>query len=336
MKTIKAAAPLNQELIRELIKNGELTNVEYDDGKISIPPETAKWLMQKGIIKDPHDFVCSTNGCNTPITCCSFRPANKKTTYYMTPKEKRDLHIEECKYHVSHIYKSNEKKSNSTYKFEKDNKVVTTFNRETGFVKTASKSNNETSVITKTSSNDDSQQNTNVYKSNNTNQNKRTINTSVECENVKDHVELLMYDPECLVESPDTGKLIPNKALFTSMKNNKFFNDVTSSDYFRIYKGDMTIRQMQSGDFIGWLDNEVVINEQTFKPSIFLTEEFIENNYPTKYEEYKDKSSINCKVYLTYYYFLDEEKNFLNFAQFGTGRKLTSRTPYIEDNIHLI
>ncbi|MEX2935946.1 hypothetical protein [Staphylococcus saprophyticus] len=337
-KKIIEAVITDANATKDVIDDGSVhyTNCDYD-GKIKVKPRAAKELLKRGIVQSPHDFECTTKGCHAPVTCCSYRPHNKKDTYFMTPPEQRKLHTQECDHHIDHTQGYDEKESQKQYELTKGKRIVSTFNHNRGFEGTASRKNQETIAVTK---NDDNESDTtlkkNVYRNQKESSSISKVQSEIKFKSVRDYVELYYQDPEAVIVSPDTGKAIKNKYLFTSIANNKLYKDVKESDYFRIYKAEITFRPVKNGDFIGWIKTKIEIDGQYLQPSLFLDKQFIEKDYPSKFEEYQENGFIECDIYLSYKLFFDEENSYLNFAQFGTDKKLTSKTPNLEYNIYLV
>jgi hypothetical protein len=324
------------EAVNRVVNDGSIHYTENGDD-VKVTPRTAKLLLEKGIVQSPHDFECATKGCHAPVTCCSFRPYNKKDTYYMTPPEQRNLHIETCQHSVSQTQIYAEKETQKQYELDKGKRIVSNFNIHKGFEGTASSKSQPTVTVTKSEDSENDETLTrNVYSKPQDNESTRKVKSDIKLKSVREHVELLYQDPEALVISPDTGKSIKNKWLFTSITNNKLYSDVKPTDYFRIYKAEITLRPMKNGDFIGWIKPNVVIKDQSLQPSLFLDKEFIENQYPSKFEEYQTDGYIKCDIYLSYKLYFDEKNSYLNFAQFGTENKLTSKASNINYNIYLV
>lgn len=309
---------------------------QTNDG-VKVTPRTARILLKRGIVQNPHDFECATEGCHAPVTCCSFRPYNKKDTYYMTPPEQRNLHIEACMHHINQTQAYDEKETQKQYELDKGKRIVSTFDIHKGFEGTASSENKEPLAVSKSENNeDDTTLTRNVYNNKQDNEGTRKIKSNIRFKSVRDYVELFYQEPEALIVSPDTGKSIKNKYLYTSITNNKLYSEVEPTDYFRIYKAEITLRPMKNGDFVGWIKPNVEVEGQSLQPSIFLDKAFIETQYPSKFEDFQTYGFIKCDIYLSYKLYFDEKNSYLNFAQFGTGNKLTSKTPNIKHNIYLV
>jgi hypothetical protein len=326
----------DEKAVNTVINDGSI-HYKQDGEDVKVTPRTARLLLKRGIVQSPHDFECATKGCHAPVTCCSFRPYNKKDTYYMTPPEQRNLHIEACHYHVSQTQTYSEKEAQKQYEIDKGKRIVSTFDIHKGFEGTASSKSQDNVAVTKSEDSEDSETLTrNVYNHNQDNDGIRKVKSDIKFKSVREYVELFYQDPEAIIVSPDTGKSIKNKYLYTSISNNKLYSDVKPTDYFRIYKAEITLRPMKNGDFVGWIKPNVEINGQSLQPSIFLNKQFIKSQYPTKFEEYQTDGFIKCDIYLSYKLYFDENNSYLNFAQFGTGNQLKSNAHNIKYNIYLV
>lgn len=339
MTSIELAQPIDQSLIKHLVEMGEVIDYKLIPGNnepnFCIPPKEAKKLLLNNHIYDPHDFVCATENCNAPITCCSYDKNKKKRTYYMSSSKKIDLHKEHCKHSVKYVHKAKEVESHLSYILEKSEEIKIKVNSKNGFGRTASQSSKNKVVKYTEDSEQTTQPTKKSYKTNKNNSNRIVKTANEYMDSVKNCVALYKENEETIIKSPDTGKYIAIKYLFTSMKNNKLYRDLASKDLFRIFKDKVILRSTKNGDLVGYLDSEIKINDEKYKPSIFFSEKFMENNYPDKYEEYQNNGYVKCFIYTTYRLYLDEKNNYLNFADFNHGNKLTSSTTNLEHNVYL-
>lgn len=329
VKTILTAIPTDKEAQIKIKKE------KGDYGSLSIIAETAKKYLNQSIIKDPHHFVCSTDGCPAPITCCSYRPTNKQATHYRTPTDKRHLHINKCEHSIESYQQSIDSESKAKYINKPNNKSVSSFDPKRGFneISTPVKKSSIKNEISESANGETKH----VSKSKNKNINTQVRNVSTEIGSLKEHIEIFEDNPAYIITSRQTGKEIPIEEMFTDIKNNKPYSDVTSADTVKIHFGEITIYKKSDGDFIGWFNEEVNVGDYSLQPSIFFKEDFIKKQYPEKYKEYQENNVIKCKSYLSYWLYLDTNKSkpYLNFAQFETGLKLSDSTKGLKNNIYL-
>lgn len=329
VKKIEVAIP-TEKYVQDIITNGD------KDKAPTITPQTAEKYLREKIISDPHNFVCSTHGCNAPVTCCSYKPEHIQATHFRTPSKKRHLHIEGCLHRVDYYQTTRSEDRKQSYKLESNNKIVSTLSRDRGFTNN-SKSNAVTSNYSEETSTVDGGNAKRTKRTDNSDS-RSTRKVSSELNTLRAHVELYEHSPKTMIVSPDTSKEISIEQMFSSIKRNKVYSDVNKDDLLRIYKGRITIYPREDGKFMGKFNEKVNVQGTEINPRIFFTNNFIKKNYPEKYKEYKDNNKIECTIYLVYSFFLTIDKNnnkHLNFAQFSNGKKLMDNTFGLKDNLLL-
>lgn len=323
---ITRAIPAN-EAVQEYLKN-ERGNKSFD-----IEAEEAKELLNHNIVSHQSDFICATEGCEAPITCCSYREINKKAPYFRNHNEKVNKHSENCTHHPENYEYENQNIDEKEKKYTdvKSKKIKSDFSSKTGFEPI------RTSIKKKSDENSDSIVNDTEVKtrSRKTSDQQKYRQVSEHRATLKYHAEMFESEPDMLIVSKDTNKEIPIRYLFRSIERNTLF-DKNNEELSYIYHGEAWITEQSDTTYRINFVKKVKINDQEMKPSLFVKIKDVKTINKEVVEALKEKSSLKCTVYITYklYIHTSNEKEYLNFAEFKTGERLTENTKYLKQNIY--
>lgn len=326
-EVIKKAIPVSQ-VAKDYLKNNKARN------NFDIEADVAKELLNNNVVSHQSDFVCATEGCTAPITCCSYKRMNKKAPYYKNHYEKQNKHAEHCMYHPNK-YEYREQKvddKNKKYIDRKNNKVISRFSSRNGFEPPKSsnkKQGNDSSISNST----EIESRTRSIKGSNQ---KRYRKISENKTSLQYHAEMFESNPNMMIVSYDTGREIPIEYLFKSIQRNTLF-DKNSEELSYIYYGDAWVNEQDDTTFrINFID-EININEKQMKPSFFVKINDLKSVNKEVLEAFKQKSNLICRVYITYKFYIHSSKGveYLNFAEFVTGARLSENTKHLKHNIYM-
>lgn len=293
----------------------------------------AKELLNNNIVSHQSDFICATEGCKAPITCCSYKKSNKKAPYFRNHYEKENKHSENCSHHPENYEYENRSPDEKKKKYTdiKSNKVKSDFSSKTGFEPI------RTSVKNKSDENSDSNGNNTEVKtrSSKTSNQQKYRQVSEHRATLKYHVEKFESEPDMLIVSKDTNKVIPIRYLFRSIERNTLF-DINSEELSYIYYGKAWITEQSDTTYRINFINDVDIHDEKMKPSLFVKIKDVESINEEVVDAIKKVSSLKCTVYITYklYIHTSYDKEYLNFAEFKTGERLTENTKNLKHNIY--
>lgn len=315
------------EAVQEYLKN-ERGNKSFD-----IEAVEAKELLNHNIVSHQSDFICATEGCEAPITCCSYREINKKAPYFRNHNEKVNKHSENCTHHPENYEYENQNIDEKEKKYTdvKSNKIKSDFSSKTGFepIRTSIKKKSDEisdSIVNDTEVKARSRKTSDQQKYRQVSEHRATL---------KYHAEKFENEPDMLIVSKDTNKEIPIRYLFRSIERNTLF-DKNNEELSYIYHGEAWITEQSDTTYRINFVKKVKINDQEMKPSLFVKIKDVKTINKEVVEALKEKSSLKCTVYITYklYIHTSNEKEYLNFAEFKTGERLTENTKYLKQNIY--
>lgn len=293
----------------------------------------AKELLNNNIVSHQSDFICATEGCKAPITCCSYKKSNKKAPYFRNHYERENKHIKDCSHHPENYEYKNQSHDDKKKKYTdvKSNKVKSEFSSKTGFepIKTSSKKQRDENSV---SIDNDIEVKTRSKK---TSEQQKYRRVSEHRATLQYHAEMFESEPDMLIVSKDTNREIPIRYLFRSIERNTLF-DKNNEELSYIYHGQAWITKQSDTTYRINFVKKVKINDQWMKPSLFVKIKDVKTINKEVVEALKEKSSLKCTVYITYklYIHTSNEEEYLNFAEFKTGDRLTENTKYLKQNIY--
>ncbi|HHX0046018.1 TPA: hypothetical protein ACU3MR_002536 [Staphylococcus aureus] len=327
---IKKAIPTDESAKTYLKNEGRETE--------EITPKEAKALYSESYIKHHKNFVCSTKGCNAPITCRSLKPQSKNSPTFQDQVTSQNLHAEHCAMHPKHRKTTDYRKHQTSHSrtFEPSGKAISTLRAGKGF------QNKDKDIPRKSSDllpdqNDDKESETKKRYSKTGNGNVKQHDKDYHLNSLQDYVELYKENPDYMITDEATHKKFPIKKMFRYLTFNNLFEKrnekyaVIFVDYAYIQdiKDDKKLR-------VQFMHKVKINNEYSIAPSFFIEKQHLENEYPDIYDKKVNQNKSTFKVYTTLPLRLHEagKNTYLNLASFDQGKLIPDDSIELKNNVY--
>ncbi len=327
---IKKAIPTDESAKTYLKNEGRETE--------EITPKEAKALYSESYIKHYKNFVCSTNGCNAPITCRSLRPLSRNSPTFQDQVTSQNLHVEHCAMNPRNRKSTNYSKHQTSQSrtFEPSGKTISTLRAGKGF------QNKDKDIPRKSADllpdqNDDKESETKKRYSKTGNGNVKQHDKDYHLKTLQDYVELYKENPDYMITDEATHKKFPIKKMFRYLTFNNLFEKrngkyaVIFVDYAYIQdiKDDKKLR-------VQFMHKVKINNECSIAPSFFIEKKHLENEYPDIYDKKVNQNKSTFKVYTTLPLRLHEagKNTYLNLASFDQGKVIPDDSIELKNNVY--
>lgn len=318
-----------------------LKNVKgYTDFRISA--WYARKLFEKGLIKNNHNFICPTSGCEAPITCHAIekKSSNSPAPSYRNHSRSENLHVHYCDKDPISLERENIDSNNKNEKKKNENSgdyVVKFKNGKFTSPKTPKKQ--DQSVVPNKGDKGSSKSTTGKNQNSTEDSKKRKTNNHLK--NLRQLVDLFIEDKEERVFSEESKSYIPIKYMFKPIYRNKLYDEISSNDYSQIYYGKVKLKATSYEDK---LKIEFLyfkpIEDVKYNPSFSVERSYLEEKYNAIYKAYKEKGITDFEVYTTFPFVLQKSntngKLYLNFASFEEENELTCYSEEFDNNFLII
>lgn len=323
---IEKAIPTDIEAIDYLKLHGQ--------GNLPISASYAKQLYPK-YIKDKKNFICPTENCNAPVTCRSIKHDSQNSPTFQNQITSCDMHIKECPKRPNYAENSsvNNKESNKKYSLNKKDNFVSELIVGRGFV-------GATKAVKQNKSEQYNQNSTTNRKNSGQNRGKTSEKKDIRehLKTLQAHVEIYEFDKEIKVFSQSSKKFIPIKFMFKDISKNKLFEDAVKNKHIFIYYGRAYLKKLDNSDKIRvQFINHVSIEGEYLKPSFFLEDSYLENEYSEIYDAFINGNSTEFTIYTTLPFIVKhvDETKYLNLSSFKSEASLFYTEEELKRNIYI-
>ncbi|WP_301405454.1 hypothetical protein [Enterococcus entomosocium] len=297
-----------------------ITFLKSNQGKyptLDITPFVAKDLYDTYIL-NKRNFICPTDRCNAPVTCRSIDPSSKNKPTFVNQSLSTNKHVSTCPYHPDNydsvvIHKAS---SSESFKYLKSGEIISDLSLIRGFQPL------DSSTTTKTANSPVSTLDT-AKKSNKATSSKTTKKEKIVRNHLKtleDHVEMYNHNPDFGILTTQSKRQIPIKYMFKFLKRNVLFQELNTLQYSYIYYSQAFLSET-SNPYVLRLSFKcpLSVDDLTIYPSLIVSKDHIENEYPDIYDQFVSGVETEFKVFTTLPFLkkhISPSKIYVNFSSF--------------------
>lgn len=285
---------------------------------LDITPFVAKELY-KSYISDKRHFVCPTDGCNAPVTCRSIDPTSKNKPTFVNQSLSTNKHSAACPYHpnnydaiVTHAIHSNE-----SFKYLKSGETVSDLSSSHGFQPLDNSATKEISNLVTPLSPTTTKKSNKATSSNSTKQDKMIKS---HLKTLEEHVEMYKHNPDFSILTNKSQQHFPIKYMFKFLNKNVLFEDLDTVKYSYIYYSKAYLSKTNKPSVLRLsFKCPLFIDNLTIYPSLIVSKQHIENEYPDIYDQFMSGVKTEFEVYTTLPFFkksISSDKIYINFSSF--------------------